>query len=148
MYKITLFALLTGVPAFAECRHDTHVQGVITERLAKHAEAEMRGDANGAAEVFAIDVILRSPGRETRGRAQQRDRYAENFKSRSVTSLRYVTNELFVCGDVAYENGSWEQTVVRAGQTEQSRSEYLNVWRRQRGVWYVHRGMFYRPPAQ
>lgn len=104
-------------------------------------------EMQSAADLFAVDVVLRSPGRETRGRCQQQDGYAQTFESTTITKLQYITDELIVCGEVAYESGHWEQERIRAGASEQSRSEYLNVWRREAGTWYVHRGHFYRAPT-
>jgi ketosteroid isomerase-like protein len=115
----------------------------ITEVMAVHVDAHKQGDASGAAAVYCDDVwILWEGGVESRSRADQERVYEQLHQQVVIKELTYTTDELTVCGDVAYEVGRVAMTVDANGQLSTSNDRYMVIWRHQPDdSWKVHRAV-------
>ncbi len=115
----------------------------ISEAIAAHVDAHKRGDAAGAAAVYCDDVlILWEGGVESHSRADQEAAYKQLHQQMSIKELTYTTDELTVCGDVAYEVGHLSMTAEAAGQASTHNDRYMVIWRRQSDdTWKIHRAI-------
>jgi uncharacterized protein (TIGR02246 family) len=112
--------------------------------------AWLKGDVPTATSGFfttdAINVVPEAA--ETRGRAAIDASFADFFTTAKVTALERTTEEVEVSGDLAYERGTFKQTVAPSGGAPQTQhSRYLAIWKRQPdGTWRCHRFVFNNAP--
>ena len=121
-------------------RQDTAtVLQAIKQAYANHVDAHMRGDAAGATALYAENIwIIWDGGHEVHSRLAQQEFYAQIHANAKFTDLVYTTEDLVVCGEVAYEVASY--TLESEGELGSYHDKYLAVWRRQPdGSWKIHR---------
>src|SRR2546425_13281485 len=90
---------------------------------------------------ISTDAINTVPGApESRGRDAINADFGTFHKSNKVLSFDQTTEEVDVAGDLAYERGTFTQTIQpQEGATQTQYSRYLAVWKRQPdGSWKCH----------
>jgi len=110
-----------------------------------HVAAHRRGDAAGAAAMYADDVRLIGPdGDESRGRAAMAKFYRDMQDRWTVDEYNYATEEIVASGDLAYQIGLWWFRMHdKAGRGTGGRFQFLAVWRRDAaGEWKMERALW------
>ena len=125
--------------------HDvTSARTAIERQAAAWAEAVNRGDVDALADLYTTDAILMAPNAEPlRGREGVRS-FMNVVRGLSPRDVRLTVEEVDVCGDTAYEVGSYTMNLQPPGQARMTdRGKYLVVWKRQAdGSWRIHRDIF------
>ena len=114
------------------------------------AEAAVRHDLDGIADVFAIDAIIMPPEAEM---VKGRDAILQHWKGAfdgGVSGLEINPTEIKVIGDVAIEIGHATLSMAPAGAAAtEANVKYVEIWKKVRGQWRVYRGMWNaRSPAR
>lgn len=149
--KIASFVLLASLSACSQPMSSAdQVRASISETWNRFTTAWLAGDANTATSAFftvdAINTVPEAP--ESRSRDAINTDFGNFHKSNKVTTIDQRTEELEVAGDLAYERGTFTQTIqAQEGATQTQHSRYLAVWKRQPdGSWKCHRFLFNNAP--
>lgn len=129
---------LTGSEAAA-------VQAEIERRLEEHAEALGEQDVERCLRLYTDGAVVRPANMEpVRGKDVLRDFFTRWFAAMTIEDGEYVTEELDVYGDRAYQIGTYTGTqVLKDGPDVPDRGSFHIVWKRQAdGSWRYHRGIF------
>jgi len=128
-----------AVPRTARAESSDAVRAAIVAALARFADALKRGDAAGAASIFASDATFVAPGNFIVGREAIMASYATRFQSRKYLDGSLTTVNVAVSGDMAQELGTSVFTIQLTGQAPSTvTGHYLSTWRKQRdGSWLI-----------
>jgi uncharacterized protein (TIGR02246 family) len=123
---------------------DAAVRSALHRKLRQHAEAMMRGDASGAAAIFAPDVRW-MPGEvsDLVGRDAV-EAYISSFLAQSgpPSNVQHTSEELYIFGDVALDIGTIAISIQAGDKTLEAGQRYMLMWRRQSGdTWEIFRDM-------
>lgn len=131
-------AAISFVPATSRAQADP-VRSAIVATLAKFSDALKRGDATGAASIFARDATIVVPGDFVVGRDAIEAYYANRMKTRKYVEQSLTTISVYVSGDLAEELGTYFAVVEPSGQPRGTfTGHYLTTWRKQGdGSWLV-----------
>ncbi|HVT43071.1 MAG TPA: SgcJ/EcaC family oxidoreductase [Thermoanaerobaculia bacterium] len=136
--------LLAAGCATMPAQDDATARPAIERQAAAWADAVNRGDWGAVAALYTTDALMLAPNTETlRGREAIRG-FIETLGGLSVRDVRLTVNEVEVCGDTAFETGSYSMSLQPPGQARMTdRGKYLVVWKRQAdGSWRIHRDIF------
>jgi uncharacterized protein (TIGR02246 family) len=120
------------------------LHGAVQKANAEWADAMKTGDATVIAAPYADDaVFVLADGKVVNGRANIEAMYRDGFTKGGVASDTKITSTSLVRdGDLAYESGSADVTVVRQGRSITRGGRYLTVWRAQPdGSWKIVRNL-------
>lgn len=120
------------------------LQGAVQKANAEWAEAMKTGDAAVIAAPYTDDaVFVLTDGKVVNGRAGIEAMYRDGFRKGGVASATTIDSKSLVRdGDVAYESGSADVTVLRQGKPVTRGGRYLTVWRAQPdGAWKIVRNL-------
>ena len=129
-----------GAPA---CRSDGPDVRAILSSIDRFAEALGRGDSATAVTTYADDLIYMPEGIATdHGKAGTRDAFKAMVANYKV-DLKVKTDEVTVCGPVAYDLGSVRMTLTpkSGGEARVIEKRFLEVWRKDPSGWRVIRVM-------
>ena len=132
-------------PAAAAAAPSDSAAAAIRAQFDGHVAAHRRGDAAGAAAMYADDVRLIGPdGDESRGRASMAKFYRDMQDRWTLDEYNYATEELVATGDSAYQVGLWWFRMHdKAGRAVGGRFQFLAVWRRDAaGEWKMERALW------
>lgn len=102
------------------------------------------GDEEGFVRLYTGDAVLLLPGREPLvGRAGIQAFFA-SFKARAIARIQLTTIEVEGVGDSAWEWGRSE--LSDAGGTIIGRGKYIVIWKRDSGIWKLHRDIMNPAP--
>lgn len=140
----TLFLTLA---AAAQILAAPDTRATIAARSRALMDGVERGDARAIAELFTADAKLIVPGVD--GVVDGRDAI-ENFwqagLSNGVKGLRLTTIDLDGDGRLLIETGTYQ--ALGAGGSDLGRGHYLFVWKKEDGVWRIHRDIASAKPVQ
>lgn len=132
-------AVMVAGPALADAAADT---AAIRERFARWTVAFNAGDAAGACNLFAPDLVYTVPEVIDGSREQLCGNLARVMAKPGVR-LRYdppAIHEIVVDGDTAVVRLTWTLTAEADGRTETTSEEGMDVFRRQPdGRWSIAR---------
>lgn len=137
-------AVLVAGCATMPPQDDATVRAAIERQAAAWADAVNRGDASAVVNLYTSDALLMAPNAEAmRGHEGIRN-FVNAFGAVSPRDVRLNVEEVDVCGDTAYEVGSYNMSIQPPGQSRiNDRGKYLVVWKRQAdGSWRIHRDIF------
>lgn len=120
------------------------VRAAIERQAAAWGDAVNRGDSAAVAALYTDDAVLMAPNAEPiRGRDAIRG-FADTLRGLSPRDVRLTVEEVEVCGDTAFEVGSYTMSLQPPSQARMTdRGKYLVVWKRQPdGSWRIHRDIF------
>ena len=116
--------------------------GMMEPQIVKAADdyrnAVLSGDARAVAAMYREDGIeLPNCAPATRGRAAIEQRYREFFAGPvKVTAFTFTHIEATTSGELAYDVGTYEQTLsLPGGQTTTDKGKYVAVVKRAQGQW-------------
>jgi ketosteroid isomerase-like protein len=121
------------------------VQSEIERRLEEHAEALGERDVERCLRLYTERAVVRAANMEpVRGKDALRTFFTRWFEAMTIENGEYVTEELDVHEDRAYQIGTYSGTqVLRDGPAVPDRGSFHIVWERQAdGSWRYHRGIF------
>lgn len=139
---ILSLVVIAGCATAATDRSD--VRRAIERGAAAWGDAVNRGDVNALAALYTTDALLMPPGAESvRGRAAVGE-FLGGLLSYSPRDVALTVDEVDVCGDTAYEVGSYTMSLQPPGQARfTDRGKYIVVWKRGAdGSWRIHRDIF------
>src|SRR5262245_22270503 len=145
MFRLTIISFLLLVSLVGCSQRSSSaddVRGSISETWNRFNAGWLAGDPNTATSAFftddAINTVPNAP--ESRGRAAIDADFGTFHKSNKVLSFDQRTEEVNVAGNLAYERGTFTQTIQpQEGATQTQYSRYLAVWTRQQdGSWKCH----------
>ena len=107
----------------------------------------IRNNSNPISELYSADAILRSPGREARGRTQAKKLFTWGPKYRQL-EYALQSSALELRGDTAIDVGTWHSTSQHADDAILKTSgPYLIVWVREAdGAWRIKYEIWYPTP--
>lgn len=101
------------------------------------AEAVARGDAAGAAELYAEDAWFLAPNLDAlKGRAAIQQ-FFQGVIDLGVNVLAVDAEEIEILGDTAIEIGTYRLCVE--GGVEVDRGKFVAIWKRRGGRWQFYR---------
>ena len=108
------------------------------------ADALNRGDLDAAVDLYTPDALMMPPGvGMLRGKEEIRA-FFDGFATYSPRDVSVTTQEIEVCGDTAYEVGSYSMSLQPPGQERfTDRGKYVVIWKLGAdGEWRLHRDIF------
>ena len=122
-------------PAAAPADPAAQARAAIEAIDVKFAAAMMKGDAAGAAAVYASDAILMLPDEPMmKGSAAISAGIAAMLKEDTIKSFTTKVLDVTLAGDYAIETGTFEMTTQPAkGPAETDKGQYVTVWKKQAG---------------
>lgn len=135
--------LLATAGAFAHGRDDA-LATAVRQANADWATAMKTGDAATIAAPYADDALfVLADGKTVQGRAAVEAMYRDGFaKGGRASATRIDSKHLVRDGDLAYETGDADVTVLRDGHPVTRGSRYLTVWQAQAdGAWKITRNL-------
>ncbi|MBW3671638.1 MAG: SgcJ/EcaC family oxidoreductase [Acidobacteria bacterium] len=139
---LSLLILVAGCTTTAPDPVDA--RAAIERNAAAWGDAVNRGDLDTLVDLYTQDALLMPPGSESlRGRTGVRQ-FAQGFSTYSPRDVALTVEEVEVCGDTAYEVGSYSMSLQPPGQNRfTDRGKYIVVWKRGAdGMWRIHRDIF------
>ena len=137
--------LLLGLaPAIAAPSGDPKLDNAIQKANSEFLTAMKTRDAATIAAPYADNAIFLLPdGRCIQGRAEIEKMYRTGFEqSGPPKDTKLDSKNVFLDGDVGYESGSAEITVIKEGKAITRTSRYLTVWQRGTdGEWKIVRNI-------
>jgi uncharacterized protein (TIGR02246 family) len=123
---------------------DAALKSAVRKANAEWAEAMKTGDAAVIAAPYTDDaVFVLADGKTLLGRAAIEAMYRNGFRKGGLASATTIDSKSLVRdGDLAYESGSADVSVVRQDKTITKRGRYLTVWQAQSdGAWKIVRNL-------
>lgn len=149
--KVSVRFLVIALSLFVfRCATTTTSTGSEADRVALAAlleawqDAANRGDWGGVAALYADDAVLMPPNMATaRGRGSIREAFA-GLGQMSPRDIRLQVQEIEICGDTAYEVGTYSMSIQPAGASRiEDRGKYIVIHKRQSdGRWLIARDIF------
>jgi uncharacterized protein (TIGR02246 family) len=136
-----LLALAFGFAALLTARpgHADEVRDAVDAGNRAFIAAFLSGDTGALAELYTEDAQVIAPGAPVaRGRSAIAAAWRRTIDS-GVEDLRLQTGEVESAGDLAYETGV-VRIVPKDGAPTEAR--YLVVWKREAGIWRLHRDIW------
>jgi len=143
------FAMIIALLALAAiadqpaCRSDGPDVRAILTRIDRFSEALGRGDADTAIATYADDLVYMPDGVATdHGKQGTRDAFRAMVAAYQV-KLSVKTDEVTVCGAVAYDLGSVRLVLTpkAGGEPQTIDKRFLELWRKDKTGWRVTRVM-------
>ena len=99
-------------------------------------------DLKGILSYYSEDLLKLRQGADPETKKQTADRIAEVFQ-KNRTDIHVTVDEIVVSGDLAFARGTFEVilTPKNGGDSTQIHRRYLEIWRKEAGVWRVFRTM-------
>lgn len=147
-----LFAMFFVLPAVAPGCYlmgPAGARAAIEAGNATFSEAFSRGDSDAIAALYSEDAIVLPPGGAM---VKGRPAIAEFWKATrqsGVTGAVLTTLEVDASGDLAHEVGTALLTIQPKGKKKPAKAsvKYVVVWKRNGGVWQLHRDIWNDLPA-
>jgi len=119
-------------------RSESPVRAAIEAQNAAFGEAVRRADADRLAALYTRDALVVAPGAPiARGTAAIAAFWKAGLEG--VKDARLVSTAVEDLGDTAIEDGNAE---LRTADGATARARYLVVWKREAGVWKLHRDIW------
>jgi uncharacterized protein (TIGR02246 family) len=120
------------------------VRADIERNAAAWADAVNRGDLDALIALYTPDAVVMAPGSASARGHQGVRAFAEGFGTLAPREVVLTVEEVEVCGDTAWEVGSYSMSLQPPGQSRfTDRGKYLVVWKRGAdGNWRLHRDIF------
>ncbi|HEU4780654.1 MAG TPA: nuclear transport factor 2 family protein, partial [Steroidobacteraceae bacterium] len=143
----SIFILTIGADAPVSAAPTDGARAAIAAQSRTFMEAMERGDARAAAEVFTVNakLIVSDFDRVVAGRAAI-EGFWKSALSNGVKALRLTTIDLDGAGPVFVETGTYQ--ALGAGNADLGRGHYMFAWKKENGVWRIHRDIGSGKPAQ
>jgi uncharacterized protein (TIGR02246 family) len=141
LFGVALLLLAAGAVAGDA---DAALKSAVRKANAEWAEAMKTGDAAVIAAPYTDDaVFVLADGKTLLGRAAIEAMYRNGFRKGGLASATTIDSKSLVRdGDLAYESGSADVSVVRQDKTITKRGRYLTVWQAQSdGAWKIVRNL-------
>jgi ketosteroid isomerase-like protein len=125
------------------CRSDGPDVRAILSKIDRFAAALARGDADAAVATYADDLVYMPDGVATdHGKQGTRDAFRAMVAKYRV-NLSVKTDEVTVCGAVAYDLGSVRLVLTpkAGGEPRTIEKRFLELWRKDKTGWRVARVM-------
>jgi ketosteroid isomerase-like protein len=150
--SLTVLLSLAGLAACAAPAPDVAaVRTGIDAVWSAFEAAHLAGKGSAVAtEFFSADAINSVPDApDARGRAAIDTQFTAAYAAMKVTAVTHTTQDLDVAGDLAFERGTFVQTIVPGTAAPQvQHARYFAVWKRQAdGKWKCYRFLFNVGPA-
>lgn len=99
------------------------------------------GDASAIAAMYTPDAVMIDPAMATvTGRANIEKVMKGMFATTKLVGMTHKSDGISVIGDVAIDNGTYEQTLQEKGKAPMTvRARYTLVFTQVEGKWLVHR---------
>lgn len=155
MFRFAVAPLILALGTFACTRHESSpadVRTAIAQSWSGFSQAWLAGDIGQASSAFfaddAVNTVPELP--DSKGRVAIDIDLGNFLKAIKILTIDQRTEEVEVDGSLAYERGTFLQTLQPAqGATQTQRSRYLAIWKRQPdGSWKCHRFFINNAPAQ
>lgn len=145
-FIVVALSILSGcVTSYRPVEDESSIRNAIARALHEHGEAVMRGNAAGAAAVFAQDVRwMPADSPDVYGRDGVTTLLAKFFSDMGPPrDVRHTTEELYIFGDAAVEVGFVTAVLeAKGGAPIRVRQRYMLLWKRQDdGSWKIFRDM-------
>jgi ketosteroid isomerase-like protein len=117
-------------------------RAVIAEQIARFISAFDGGDADTLLSIYSDDLVKLRQGAPDEPKVETARRLRESFE-RFHGHLQVENVETMVSGDLAFARGSFVVTLTPkdGGETQIVRRRYIEIWRRESGLWRVIRTM-------
>ena len=114
------------------------VRATIAAQANVFMDGMKRGDARAAASVFTADAkVIVSGFANVVGGREAIESFWQSALKNGVKELRLTTIDLDGAGPLRVETGTYQ--VVGAGGSDLGRGYYMFVWKKESGVWKIHR---------
>jgi ketosteroid isomerase-like protein len=148
-WALPLGLLFLPAPGFADSSALTVTSGpprevaALQKRIAQWLEGYNRADVKQMVDVFSADFTDESNDVVPSANKAQVTQAFTSLFARYDARIVGVTDEIRVSGDMAYDRGHYTQTFTSkaGGTTITQTGRFLEVWRREDGVWRVQRLM-------
>ena len=130
--------------AIAAPSGDTKLDSAIQKANSEFITATKTGDAATIAAPYADNAVFVLPdGTSIQGRAEIEKMYRTRFEqSTPPNSTKLDSKNVILDGNIAYELGNAEVTVIKEGKPVTRASRYLTVWQRAAdGEWKIVRNI-------
>jgi ketosteroid isomerase-like protein len=99
-------------------------------------------DLKGILSYYSEDLLKLRQGADPETKKQTADRIAEVFQ-KNRTDILVTVDEIVISGNLAFARGTFEVilTPKNGGDSTQIQRRYLEIWRKEAGVWRVFRTM-------
>ncbi len=129
--RVSAFAFLLAGMACApagEAVDEAAVRQELTDRMAAYGNLLVAGDLDAAMAYMTDDARLLEPGIDVSGAAV--GEYVRDFFSTgaSISMFEPRAYDYFVHGDVAYEIGEYDETLVVSGEPQTVENYYFIRW--------------------
>ena len=118
------------------------VKGVIETTNARFAEAIKAGKAAEVAALYTEDAVVMAPGAPAlKGKAAIAEMFGGWLGTTNVTDFTLTATEVVQAGEYAFETGVYAMTMQpkSGGDIINDKGKYIVVWKREAGVWKLHR---------
>lgn len=107
----------------------------------KFMEMFRQGDAEGIAELYTQDGMVLPPNSDIiEGKQQIKDFWKTAIDMMGIKSVQLQTQEIEPQNNMAYERG--RAMIYGEGDQEIDDSKYIVIWKRENGIWKLHRDIF------
>jgi uncharacterized protein (TIGR02246 family) len=119
-----------------------NVKSVIEATNAKFATALKAGNAAEVAALYTEDAVVMAPGAPAlTGKAAIAEMFGGWLASTNVTDFTLTATEVVQAGEYAFETGAYNMIMQpkSGGDVITDKGKYIVVWKREGGVWKLHR---------
>jgi uncharacterized protein (TIGR02246 family) len=114
----------------------------IRDLIAKFIVAYKAGDLTAILEYYSADLVKQRQGSSAETKPETANRIRGVFEEYK-TDIEVTIDEIVVSGNLAFVRGDFELTLTPKNGEETRRipRHYLEIWRKEDGVWRVFRTM-------
>lgn len=152
---VVFFALILILPPLAHAGSKAKDDGAGEARAAieaanaKFSEAFARGDFKALAAMYTSDAIAFPPGGEMVKGNEAIGEFWKTTQNSGVKSAALTTVDVGRSGDLAHEVGTVSLTIRPEGkEPSTAAAKYVVVWKRENGVWKLHRDIWNDLPPE
>jgi uncharacterized protein (TIGR02246 family) len=143
-FVLGLTGILLGCVGASPPENPADAEAAVEAALDAYVQAIRNNDIESLLGLWANDPVWIAAGAPTvRGRSAFDSVVRDNFRAFRVADVTASVEETAIAGDLAYQIGSYSETLVSMdGEPQTIEGRFLFIWRRQAdGSWRITRGV-------